>query len=137
MLARNLWIFSAIPIIPAQLTTTWILPCKLYLKPRSYKHSWKYCSENNFLAAYSFITLKSNTKLNNLKLKVNVNGLTRIHTSFFFFPFWFFKQCTFLFQCDSFVFCCGTELYSTKVMPTGKKTKRWCRTDSRASWDCL
>lgn len=40
-----------------------------------------------FLAAYSFITLESNTKLNHLKLKVNVNGLTRIHMSFFFFLF--------------------------------------------------
>lgn len=39
-----------------------------------------------FLAAYSSITLNSNTKLNNLKLKVNVHGLTRIHMLLFTFP---------------------------------------------------
>lgn len=38
-----------------------------------------------FLAAYSSITLNSNTKLNNLKLKVNVHGLTRIHMLLFYF----------------------------------------------------
>lgn len=37
----------------------------------------------------------------------------------------------------SFVFCCGTESYSTKVMPTGEETKRWRRTDSQVFLGCL
>lgn len=37
----------------------------------------------------------------------------------------------------SFVFCCGTESYSTKVMPAGEETKWWRHTDSQVSLGCL
>lgn len=116
---KSLWISSAIPLIPARLTTTWILPCKLHWGPGATGTVENTAQRTFFffLAAYGLITLESNTKLNHLKLKVNVNGLTRIHTSFFFCLFFviflnkvglFFLKFS-IFKLNSLSFHCGTD----------------------------